>query len=129
MATAVKIFHRDCPQCYGTGTYHCETRGINGPCPSCDGTGGSYPKWKYEPSGDSDGEHAFTDHFVMDENGDEIGCPPGEHYARLMAAAPSLLEALENLLRETADGTKPAPGGLWATEARKVVKAARGIPA
>ncbi len=53
--------------------------------------------WRYEPQWDSDGETAGVDHFVLDASGDEIACPPHEGTARLMAAAPALLEALKRL--------------------------------
>lgn len=50
-------------------------------------------KWTYAPEGDSDGELVGTDHFVIDEKGDEIACPGTEKQARLIAAAPDLLAA------------------------------------
>lgn len=40
--------------------------------------------WRYEPSGDSDGELVGTDHFVLDADGNEIACPPCEETAVLM---------------------------------------------
>jgi len=55
--------------------------------------------WKYAPQGDSDGFTVGTDHFVV--AGDvELACPPNEADARLIAAAPELLEALLVLLRD-----------------------------
>lgn len=56
-------------------------------------------QWKYEPCGDSDGEVIGIDHFVIDENGDEIACPRNEKTARLISAAPDLLAACELFLR------------------------------
>lgn len=56
--------------------------------------------WRYAPvSGDSRGEEAWTDHNVLDAEGNELACPPDEWTARLMAAAPTLLEACEQAYR------------------------------
>ncbi len=53
--------------------------------------------WTYEPSGDSDGEQVWMDHFVMDANGEEVCCAANEKRGRLIAAAPDLLEACQRL--------------------------------
>ncbi len=84
-------------------------------------------RWTYEPCGDSDGEMIGTDHFVIDEKGDEIACPRNEKQARLIAAAPDLLASLENLagiittIREEQVSSKM---GLGRTEAEKRERAA-----
>jgi len=54
--------------------------------------------FRYEPSGDSDGEHVGIDHFVLDADGDEMACPPTEEIGLLFAAAPQLQAATESLV-------------------------------
>lgn len=57
--------------------------------------------WQYEPSGDCDGEKWGIDHFVMGDGGKvELGCPPTEADALLMAAAPDMLAALKILVAD-----------------------------
>lgn len=50
---------------------------------------------RYEPSGDCDGERTGIDHFVFDEEGNEVACPPNEYLARMFAAAPDMLTACQ----------------------------------
>lgn len=53
--------------------------------------------WTYEPAGDSDGEMIGIDHFVM--AGDvEMACPRTEADARLIAAAPDMLYACQEIV-------------------------------
>jgi hypothetical protein len=87
-------------------------------------------KWTYAPEGDSDGETVGIDHFVIDGKGEEVCCPRSEERARLIAAAPDLLEAIMDLL------CYASPGGLhgsepaeWSPLAKRVCGAARAAVA
>jgi hypothetical protein len=64
----------------------------------------TFGEWRYEPSGDSDGERAGIDHFVIEVTGPnpndwrEIACPPSRDHALLIAAAPDMLEILKTIV-------------------------------
>jgi hypothetical protein len=77
--------------------------------------------WRYQPSGDCDGEHYGIDHFVM-EGDEEIARPPDEARARLMAAAPGMLALLKRAVAERIDDA-------WLTQAREVIAATECGPA
>jgi hypothetical protein len=63
----------------------------------------SPPPWRYEPSGDCDGERFGTDHFVLDGNGDELAVAPDAETGRAMAATLELLASLEGLINACKD--------------------------
>jgi hypothetical protein len=52
----------------------------------------------YEASGDSDGEYAGVDHFVLDADGEQMACAPSEEVGLLFAAAPEMLAACKAAL-------------------------------
>lgn len=59
--------------------------------------------WRYAPESDTDGFTIGTDHFVLDADGNEVCVAPDEPTARLLAAAPLMLEQLARIRRLLAD--------------------------
>jgi hypothetical protein len=92
------------------------------------------PPFHYEPSGDSDGEAIWTDHFVLDSDGEELCCPPNEAIARLFAAAPDLLEAVREMLPRYVEMFRacnlgdPTTDGVAVPMAMKAIAKATGGP-
>ena len=76
--------------------------------------------WRYECHGDSDGETAGYDHFVLDADGHELAVVPNEEIGRLMAASVALRVCWQHVPAETACRIVEmlkASGGAWVEQA------------
>jgi len=78
------------------------------------------PQWRYEPAGDSDGEKAGIDHFVVDEHGQEIACPRNAAIAKLIALAPHLLQLCLQCSQLLCNGA-------FSRESKQIAENIRGI--